>query len=91
VDMQSVWNWDKGKYDYYRTRTPRTYRERSGYPSTKSLKGVGDIPEDSTHPLQSGSVYVGSGDEAIGTVSSGKKRNGTVFVAVTLLALYALR
>ena len=90
-DIYSVWNWKKGRYDYYRSKHPRAYRARVGYPKARGLKGVGEIPEQSVHPLPSNAVYVGEGDTAVGTVAQPQQRSVALFAVVALLGLWALR
>jgi len=90
-DVYSVWNWKKGRYDYYRSQLPRAYRARIGYPKASGLKGLGEVPEQSVHPLPAGAKYTGEGDEAIGTVAQPRQRSVGLFVVATLLGLWALR
>lgn len=86
----STWNWKRGKYDYFAVNGPIGYRQRLGYPASRSIKGVGDLPEESVQPLPVGAQYIGSGDQAIGIVSSPTKRSGLVFVVVTVIGLCLL-
>ena len=88
--VYSVWNWNKGRYDYYRSNRSRPVRSRVGYPAARGLKGVGEVPEQSVHALPAGAQYVGEGDMAVGTVASPVKRNGAVFVVAALGALWWL-
>jgi hypothetical protein len=90
ADVYSVWNWKKGKFDYYRGKRARNYRERVGYPAQIGLKGVGDLPEESVNPIPAGAVYVGSGDQAVGVLASPTQRSGLLFVAAALVGLWWL-
>jgi hypothetical protein len=89
-DVYSVWNWDKGRFDYYAVNRHRPSRQKSGYPPSQGLKGVGETPEQSVNPLPAGARYIGEGDEAIGTMAQPKKRSATLFVAASLVALWLL-
>lgn len=91
VDTYSVWNWKKGRYDYYRSGTPRPFRARISYPAARGLRGMGEVPEQSVHNLPLDAVFVGEGDEAVGVISSGKQRSGVVFVIVSVALLWLLR
>ncbi len=72
--VYSVWNWDKGLYDYYQTDE----RNRPGYgaeikvPITpNAMSGVlGEDPDRSGHTMPSGARYAGSGSMAMGEVVS---------------------
>lgn len=90
-DVYSVWNWEKGHYDYYRGVRPRPYRARIGYPRAGSLTGVGALAEESVHPVPAGAEYIGSGEPAVGTIASAKQRSPWVFAAVALAGLWWLR
>lgn len=89
-DVYSVWNWDKGRFDYYVVNRRRPVRQKAGYPPPRGLKGVGEVPEESVNPLPAGAKYVGEGDEAVGTVAEHRQRSATLFVAASLLALWLL-
>lgn len=72
--VYSVWNWDKGLYDYYQTDE----RNRPGYgsevkiPVTPSaMSGVlGEDPDRSGHTMPVGAKHVGSGLMAMGEIVS---------------------
>ena len=89
-DVYSVWNWDKGRFDYYRVDRARPVRERRGYPVARGIKGVGETPEESVNPLPAGAKYYGEGDEAIGTVAQPRKRSAGLFVVGALVGLALL-
>jgi len=89
-DTYSVWNWSKGRYDYYRGRK-RPFRTRSTYPKSSGLKGVGEVAESSVHHVPLGARKVGEGDEALGTVASPPRRSGLLFAAAGLGLLWWLR
>jgi hypothetical protein len=78
----SVWNWKTGRYDYYRSRNPRSYRATVGYPAARAIKGVGELPEQAVDPLPAGTVYIGSGLEAQGTLAAPRKRSSLLFLGV---------
>lgn len=88
--VYSVWDWSKGRYNYYRAQRPRPVRARVGYPATGGAQGLGAIPEKSVHAVPVGAKYVGEGDIAIGTVASPKQRSGLAFVAAALAGLWWL-
>jgi hypothetical protein len=72
-DIASIWNWDTGKYDYY--RVPASSRRPYGEdmkppPAGQALGGVGEDPDVSSHPLPLGSRKVGSGNQAMGNIVS---------------------
>jgi hypothetical protein len=87
----SVWNWRKGQYDYYRVNRPLDYRARVGYPAPKSLKGVGEVPEQAVDPLPADASFVGSGEQAIGIISAPQQRSAVLFIAAALAGLWLLR
>jgi hypothetical protein len=90
-DTYSVWNWEKGRYDYYQSRERLPYRARLGNPALSGNKAVGGVPEESVHPLPSTARYVGDGEEAVGIVASPQQRSGLVFVALVLLGLWIVK
>lgn len=88
-DIASVWNWDTGRYDYYRvpTSSRRTYgAEMTPPPAGQALGGVGEDPDASSHPLPIGSRMVGSGDQAMGNIVS-LPRTATALATWAALAL----
>ena len=90
-ELYSIWNWEKGRYDYYRANSARPYRSRVGYPAPRGIKGLGEVPEESVHPLPAGAEYVGSGDTLVGTMASPTKRSALLFIAVAAIGLWILR
>jgi hypothetical protein len=72
-DIASVWNWDTGRYDYYRvpssSRRPYGAEMKPPRPG-QALGGVGEDPDISSHPLPFGSRRVGSGSQAMGNIVS---------------------
>jgi hypothetical protein len=90
-DVYSVWNWEKGRYDYYRSNRPRPPRQRTGYPRAKGLKGVGEVPEQSVQPIPAGAQYVGEGDDPIGTIAQSHKRSALLFAGGAVVALLLLK
>ena len=90
-DLYSVWNWSTGKYDYYRGRVARPFRRRMVYPKASGLKGIGEVAEVSVHRVPIGAKHVGSGVEALGTISGEPRGSGLLFVVAGLGLLWWLR
>lgn len=90
-DIVSVWNWNTGKYDYY--RVPAFARRAYGAeikppPVGASLGGIGEDPDTSSYPLPDGAQRVGSGQDARGSVVSMQQAsNGVATVAAIALAI----
>lgn len=72
--IYSVWNWDKGLYDYYQTDE----KAKPGYGSEVSVPvtpgamsgALGEDPDLSGHTMPTNSRYAGSGAMALGEVVS---------------------
>ena len=86
-DVYSVWNWEKGQYDYYSGNRSHGYRSTVGYPASRAQQGLGEVPERSVQPLPAGVRYIGSGTTARGMVAAPSKRSGLVFAGLALGAL----
>lgn len=72
--LYSVWNWDKGLYDYYQAdeRTRPGYGAEVKIPVTpNAMSGVlGEDPDLSGHTMPRAAKYAGSGIAAMGEVVS---------------------
>ena len=90
-DVASCWNWNKGKYDYYRipAHSVEPYGARVRHPETgNGMSGVGEVPEHTGHDLPAGSFVIGSGDIAIGQVAAPPQRKmAGLFLVVAAIGL----
>lgn len=100
--IHSVYNWKKGKFDYY--EAPQKPWPISDYPKPRSgpLREIGAAPEEVAHKLPAGARYVGDGDEAKGLIAVGAmddsdsivdilKAHGFLLVMVGIGAYYFLK
>lgn len=72
--VYSVWNWDKGLYDYYQTdeKTKPGYGSEVRVPVTPGAMAgmLGEDPDLSGHTMPLSAKYAGSGAMAMGEVVS---------------------
>lgn len=75
----SVWNWNKGQYDYYKAPPNAIpgYGDEVKSPPPQVLSGlVGEDPDTSSRLLPKRSKLVGSGQVALGEIVSLSGSNG---------------